>query len=141
MSRDHSESIGLRLQLDGIDPAAYEDTGQLICLLAEDLLASFMRNGVVDEDLFRSVLDALISRVMYGGRNGWRRVRIFGETVSQLRLKDLNATARLEELWNEVIVRHKVALLCTCALLDSGDCVSEKLTSLHSHNIEREYEV
>jgi hypothetical protein len=32
-------------------------------------------------------------------------------------------------------------LLCTYALLDSGDRVSEKLTSLHSHNIERERDV
>jgi hypothetical protein len=138
MSRDHCDSIRLRLQLEGIDSTAYERTGQLICAVAEELLASFMRHGVIDEDLFRSSVDALINRAMYGGKVGRKRVRIFGEMVSQLRLKDPDSTARLEALWNEVITRHKVALLCTYALLGSGDRVSERLTSLHSHSIERE---
>src|SRR5580693_6183915 len=60
MSRDHCESIRLRLQLEGIDSTAHEHTGQLICVFAEELLASFMRKGVIDEDLFRSNLDTLI---------------------------------------------------------------------------------
>jgi len=141
MSRDHCESIRLRLQLEGIDSTAYERTGQLTCVIAEELLASFLRNGVIDEDLFRSNLDTLINRAKYGGTESRKRVRIFGEMVSQLRFKDVDATARLEELWNEVIDRHKVALLCTYALLDPGDRVSEKLKSLHSHNIERERDV
>src|ERR1700692_2513686 len=62
MSRDHCESIRLRLQLEGIDSTAYEHTGQLICVLSEELLASFLRNDIIDEDLFRSNLDALINR-------------------------------------------------------------------------------
>jgi hypothetical protein len=141
MSRVHSESIRLRLQLEGIDSTAYERTGQLTCVVAEELLASFMRNDIIDEDLFRRNLDTLINRVKYSGTESRKRVRIFGEMVSQLRFKDVDATARLEELWNEVIDRHKVALLCTYALSGPGDRVSEKLKSLHSHNIERERDV
>jgi hypothetical protein len=141
MSRDHCESIRLRLQLEGFNSIAYERSGQLICVIAEELLESFMRKGVVDEDLFRSNIDTLINRAKYGGTESRKRVRIFGEMVSQLRLKDVDATARLEELWNEVIDRHKVALLCTYALSDSDDRVSHRLTSLHSHNIEREHDV
>src|ERR1700687_4582666 len=67
MARDHCESVRLRLQLEGTASPAYEHTGQLICVLAEELLASFLRNGVIDEDLFRSNLDALINRAKYGG--------------------------------------------------------------------------
>lgn len=100
-----------------------------------------MRKGVIDEDLFRSNLDTLINRAKYGGTVRRTRVRVFGELVSHLRLKDLDATVRLEELWNEVIDRHKVALLCTYALSDSQDRVSAELTNLHSHNIEREHDV
>ena len=141
MSRDHCESIRLRLQLEGIDPTAYEHTGQLTCVIADELLESFMLDGVLDEGMFRSKIDALVNRAKYGGLERRKRARIFGEMVSQLRLKDVNATVRLEELWNETIDRHKVALLCTYALTDPHDHVSEKLSSLHSHNIEREHDV
>jgi hypothetical protein len=58
--------------------------------------------------------------------------------VSQLRNTDLKATTRLEELWNEVIEDHSVALLCTYALGDSNDHVPEVLLELHSQSIERE---
>jgi hypothetical protein len=140
MSRDHCESIRIRLLLEGINSTSYEQTGQLICVVSEELLAGFMPNGVIDEELFRSKLDALINQAKYGGTTGRKRVRVFGEMVSQLRFGDLDATVRLEELWNEAIGRHKVALLCTYALSTSGDRIPEKLTSLHSHNIERERE-
>lgn len=140
MSRDHCDSIRVRLQLEGINSAAYERAGQLICVIAEELLASFTPNGVIDEDLFRSSLDALINRAKYGGTKHRKRVRVFGEMVSQLRFRDLEATARLEELWNEAVDRHRVSLLCTYALSTSGDRIPERLTSLHSHNIEREHD-
>jgi hypothetical protein len=55
--------------------------------------------------------------------------------VSQLRDKDLKATTRLEELWNEVIEEHSVSLLCTYALAHDDDHI---LMHLHSHSIRRE---
>jgi KaiC/GvpD/RAD55 family RecA-like ATPase len=120
MARNHCESIRDRLQLAGIDFTACENAGQLICVVAEELMASFLREGVIDEDLFRASVDALILRAKDGSRDSARRVRVFGEMVSQLGLKDLGSTARLERLWNEVIERHRVALLCTYALVHSG---------------------
>jgi hypothetical protein len=58
--------------------------------------------------------------------------------VSQLRERDLGATTRLEELWNQVIKDHSVALLCTYALSGEGDQIPATLMDLHSHSIERE---
>jgi hypothetical protein len=58
--------------------------------------------------------------------------------VSQLRDKDLKATTRLEELWNEVIEEHSVSLLCTYALAHDDDHIPEVLMHLHSHSIRRE---
>src|ERR1700675_4975433 len=49
MSGDHCEPIKIRLQLEGIDTDAYEHSGQLVCVKAEDLLASFLSEGVLDE--------------------------------------------------------------------------------------------
>jgi hypothetical protein len=143
MSADHCESIKLRLQLEGISTEAYELSGQLMCVTAEDLLAKFMPNGTLDEALFKSTIGRFIERArasastnVSNGHSG--RVRLFGEMVSQLRGKDLKATTRLEELWNEVIEEHSVALLCTYALNSADDHVPGALLDLHSQSIERE---
>jgi len=142
MSADHCESIKLRLQLEGIGAEAYEHSGQLICITAEELLANFIVNGVLDEGLFKATIGSLIEKVRASVGNGNpARVRVFGEMVSQLRVQDLEATTRLEELWNDVIANHSVSLLCTYALCDAGDHLPEALIQLHSVSIEREFSV
>src|SRR4051794_9311911 len=140
MSADHYETIRLRLHLEGIKAENYERSGQLICVTAEELLARFIRNGVLDENVFRSTIAGLIEQVRASvSTDGYSaRVRVFGEMVSQLRSRDLKATTRLEELWNDVIREHAVSLLCTYALVGRNDAIPEVLTSLHSHNIERQ---
>ena len=65
-------------------------------------------------------------------------MRLFGEMVSELRNKDLAATTRLEELWNDVVTEHGVSLLCTYTLHHQGDRIPDALLHLHTHNIERE---
>jgi hypothetical protein len=142
MSSDHCESINLRLQLEGIQTETYERLGRLICLTAEDLLAKFICGGVLDEGVFKSTIDGLIDRVRR--RIGDRldaKVRVFGEMVSELRNRDLTATTRLEELWNEAIKEHSIALWCTYALNHATDYVPKALLDLHSANIERELSV
>jgi hypothetical protein len=105
-----------------------------------DLLARFVADGTLNEDLFRSTIGNLIARSRACVSKGPHpaKVRIFGEMVSQLRSKDVEATTRLEELWNEVINVHSVSLLCTYALHNTDDYIPERLTELHSHNIERD---
>jgi hypothetical protein len=122
MSNDHCESFKLRLQLEGINTEKYERLGQLICVTAEETLGKFMR-----DDLIGSVSN---------GHSG--KVRLFGEMVSQLRGTNLKATTRLEELWNQVIEKHSVSLLCTYALEGEDDRIHQGLLDLHSQNIERE---
>jgi hypothetical protein len=139
MSADHSESIRLRLQLEGLSADVYERSGQLICVTAEELLATFLPDGVLDEDVFSHTIASLIDRVRTSattGRHG--KVHVFGEMVSQLRGSDLKGTARLEELWNKVIEQHSVSLLCIYALDGAGDRIPDELVCLHSHSIERD---
>jgi hypothetical protein len=142
MSSDHCESFSVRLQLEGIGTEAYERSGQLVCVTTEDLLAKFIPDGVLDEGLFKSTIGHLIGKARASVSKGRRaRVRVFGEMVSELRNKDLTATARLEELWNEVIKDHSVSLLCTYSLHSPEDHLPQALVDLHSHNIERESSV
>jgi len=142
MSADHCEPIRLRLQLEGYNVAAYERSGRLTCVTTEDLLARFMVDGTLNENLFRSTIGGLIDRATASVSNGHSgKVRVFGEMVSQLRHTNLLATSRLEELWNEVIQEHSVSLLCTYALHNADDHIPKSLVELHSHNIERELTV
>jgi hypothetical protein len=138
MSGDHCEPIKLRLRLEGFNVEAYERSGQLTCVTTEDLLGKFMQDGTLNEDLFRTTIGDLIQRAkaaMIGGHPA--KVRVFGEMVSQLRTSDLAATTRLEELWNDVIREHSVALLCTYALHNTNDHIPEALVDLHTASIER----
>jgi hypothetical protein len=140
MAEDHCESIKLRLHVEGFDVATYERSGQLTCVTTEDLLASLVVDGRLNEDLFRSTIGSLIARARASvSSNGLHPadVRIFGEMVSQLRSKNPLATTRLEQLWNEVINEHSVSLLCTYALHNADDHIPETLIELHSQNIER----
>jgi hypothetical protein len=139
MSADHCESIKLRLQLEGLASDVYERSGQLICVTAEELLEKFLPHGILEEDIFNRTIASLIDRVRTGATTGHRaKVRVFGEMVSQLRGSDPKATARLEELWNEVIERHSVSLLCTYALHGAGDRIPGELVKLHTHSMERD---
>jgi hypothetical protein len=77
-----------------------------------------MRDDLIDEELFRSTVGSLIDKVRGS------KVRLFGDMVNQLRGNNLKATTRLEELWNQVIEKYSVSLLCTYALQGEDDCVS-----------------
>src|SRR6266478_3583891 len=139
MSNDHCESFKLRLRLEGINTEKYESSGQLVCVTAEATLAKFMRDDLIDEELFRSTVGSLIEKVRRSVSTGHPgKVRLFGEMVRQLRGTNLKATTRLEELWNQVIEKHSVSLLCTYALEGEDDHIPRGLLDLHSQNIERE---
>jgi hypothetical protein len=138
MAKSHCEPIKLRLHIEGFDVEAYERSGQLTCVTTDDLLEKFMASGRLNEGIFRSTIGRLIGRARASVSDHLGKVRIFGEMVSQLRITDLIATTRLEELWDEVIKNHSVSLLCTYALHNANDYIPQSLIALHSHNIERD---
>ena len=139
MTNAHCEPIKLRLQIEGFNIERYERSGQLTCVTTDDLLGTFIAGGRLDEEMFRSTIGDLIERARAAMTNGHvGKVRIFGEMVSQLRATDLTVTTRMEELWNEVIDKHSVSLLCTYALDHAQDQLPQSLIALHSANIERE---
>jgi hypothetical protein len=135
----HRDPIRLRLHVEGFNLEALEQSGQLTVVTTEEMMEIFVIGDTVDEELFKSTIGGLIERAKGAVGNGHPgRVRVFGEMVSQLRSRSLSTTTRLEELWNEVINEHSVALLCTYALDDPSDHLNQKLIDLHTHNIERQ---
>jgi hypothetical protein len=82
---------------------------QITVLDAGMTLSCFMRRGLPDSVLFHKVIGELVHHLATN-RGG---LRIYGEMVDLLAEEgNYHAAARLEELWNEVLVRHSIVLLC-----------------------------
>jgi len=135
MKANHCQPIRHRLEQEGFDLKQLEKSGQLICADAEDLLSTFMFDGIIDELVFKSKVGKLIERAKTsGGRQ--RPVRVFGEMVDLIWESNLQTTQRLEELWNDVIEAHSVPLLCAYSLLGTKSSVlPATLMACHSHAI------
>jgi hypothetical protein len=129
MSKDHFEPILGRLTSEGFDVQKLRSSGQLACIVAEDLLPQFMVDGMPDTGRFKSVIAPIINRSR-------AHVRVFGEMVSLLWEKNLAAAIRLEEMWNEAIGSGSFTLMCTYTLCGAAqESIPESLAALHSHNI------
>jgi len=105
----HWEAIarGLRAQRCPVTTAIA--SGRLTKLDADETLAEFMRNGLPDSLQFHAIVGSLIRRLS----RGRGRLRIYGEMVEVLAEEgNFYAARRLEELWNELAVRHSFTLLC-----------------------------
>ena len=81
--------------------------GTLAFLDAEVLLYDISRGGVPDRALFGRAIGQLQRSLPPG------RVRIYGEAVDLLAARgDLDSALRLEQLWNELLDREPITLLC-----------------------------
>jgi hypothetical protein len=100
-----------------------------MCAEAEDLLSSFIFDGIIDEQVFKSKIGRMIRNAKAAGEER-RPVRVFGEMVSLIWQSKPQATQRLEELWNEVIQEQSVPLLCAYALTGVKRRISQIVTGV-----------
>src|SRR5579863_8880550 len=136
LSEPHYDPVRQCLQREGFNLAELEETGQLVCENAKNLLADLMFDGIIDELKFKTKIDRKIERAKLG--NGARKhglVRVFGEMVDLIWGPHPQATERLEELWNEIIRIHSVPLLCAYSLAGTPDLLPQQLILRHSHAI------
>jgi hypothetical protein len=105
----HWRAILRRLEAEDLDVLRLRRRGQLVIRDAEDTLAEFMADGMLDRERFRAVIGSAIDATRTAG---FGRTRGFGEMVDILRRTDVTATLRLEELWNELLVERGITLLC-----------------------------
>ncbi len=85
-----------------------------VFLDARDTLATFMVDGQPDEQRFIDVVGGLARQV---SDNGSRPVSAFGEMVALLYTEGhAQAAIRLEQLWQNLIDRHQINLLCAYPL-------------------------
>ncbi len=131
-TKAHRDAIVLRLTAEGYDMERLEHSRQVAFFDAETLLSKLLARGIPNPTVFRDTVGSLIATAKLVSPT--RRVRLFGEMVSLLCGKDLPATLRLEELWNELIQAYSVPLLCTYSLGTlAGSMLPQQLIGAHSH--------
>ena len=135
MSASHCKPIRERLQREGFSLHELESTGQLVCASAEELIPTFLIDGIIVEQRFKTTFGVMIEKAK--SFNGKRRsVRVFGEMVDLLWQSNPRITQRIEELWNDVIEAHSVPLLCAYSLAGTKPgAFPDALMACHSHAV------
>jgi hypothetical protein len=68
-----------------------------------------MVDDMPDRAAFRALVGGVVDRVRAAG---YQKIRMYGEMVDLLWQENLEASVRLEEIWNECLHDEQVTLLC-----------------------------
>jgi hypothetical protein len=134
----HWDAFRPRLESEGVDVKAAERRGQLTVVDADNLLPTFMRNGMPDSPVFLGLAANVISQARGDGR--YPKVRWWGEMVNLLWERgDVAASMNLEDLFDHLADEKDIAIFCSF-LMDNfdGDVHARMLPRLgenHSHLI------
>jgi hypothetical protein len=110
-TRDHQQTFIRFLAGSGWDAKALDESGLLLMLDAEEMLASLVEDGALSAALFERVVGGVIDRT--AERFPERRIRAFGDMVDLLTARgETDAAAELEALWNELAKTRRFSLLC-----------------------------
>jgi CheY-like chemotaxis protein len=134
----HWDAFRPRLESEGVDVKAAEKRGQLTIVDADNLLPSFMRDGMPDTPVFLGLAASVVSQARGEGR--YPKVRWWGEMVNILWERgDVAASMNLEDLFDQLADQEDIAIFCSF-LMDNfnGDVHARMLPRLsenHSHLI------
>jgi hypothetical protein len=111
----HTDVIRRRLEQEGFNVPELHASGRLVFADAEEVLATFLLDGIIDEHRVKTGIGSMIDTAReHRGRA--RPVRVFDEMVDLIWISNPKATLRLEQLGNEAIESHSVTLLCAYGL-------------------------
>jgi hypothetical protein len=123
----HLQAISKQLCQSGFDLSKLEAEKIYLPLEAETVLSKFMVNDWPDEGLFNKVIADIVSQA----KSGVGQFRAFGEMVALLWDKGhLDATVRLEHLWNKFRTKHSLCLFCAYPQSGFTQKASESLAHL-----------
>jgi DNA-binding NarL/FixJ family response regulator len=134
----HWDAFRPRLESEGVDVKAAEKRGQLTVVDADNLLPTFMRDGMPDSPVFLGLAQNVISEARGDGR--YPKVRWWGEMVNILWERgDVSASMALEDQFDQLAHEQDIAIFCSF-LMDNfdGDVHARMLPRLgenHSHLI------
>ena len=134
----HWDAFRPRLESEGVDVKAAERRGQLTIVDADNLLPTFMRDGMPESPVFLGLAQSVISQARGDGR--YKKVRWWGEMVNILWERgDVSASMSLEDLFDQLAREQDIAIFCSF-LMDNfdGDVHARMLPRLsenHTHLI------
>jgi anti-sigma regulatory factor (Ser/Thr protein kinase) len=105
----HRADLAASLALAGCSMTDAVARGQLLVVDAATTLASFLRDGRPEPELFLATIGGLI----HEASRSLRRIRVFGEMVALLwDAGNVQAAIELEDLWNRLGRVQRFSLLC-----------------------------
>ena len=111
----HADGMKRRMRAAGVDPDAAVARGDAAFLDAPSTLDGLLVGGLPDRERFFARIGPLAARV------DGRRVAAYGEMVDLLWARgERDAALRLEALWNELLRREGISLLCAYARSDDA---------------------
>jgi len=134
----HWDAFRPRIEAEGVDVKAAEKRGQLTIVDADDLLPTFMRDGMPDSPVFMGLAANVVSQARGDGR--YPKVRWWGEMVNILWERgEVTASMNLEDQFDRLAHEQDIAIFCSF-LMDNfdGDVHARMLPRLgenHSHLI------
>jgi len=134
----HWDAFRPRLESEGVDVKAAEKRGQLTIVDADNLLPTFMRDGMPDSPVFLGLAENVVSQARGDGR--YPKVRWWGEMVNILWERgDVAASMNLEDLFDQLAHEQDISIFCSFAMDNfNGDVHARMLPRLsenHSHLI------
>jgi PAS domain-containing protein len=109
----HREALEHRLMARGMSTYKASQQGRYIALDASGTLSKIMLDGMPDAALFELTIGGIISGARGFLRNGHSKIAIFGEMVALLSPQGkIEAAIRLEQLWNDLAMKHSFSLRC-----------------------------
>lgn len=136
-TESHRDSLLLRLQAHGLDIGAAIRQGRYISLDAAATLSTFMVSGSPDPVRFLKAAGDLIVGTAKAVNGELARVVACGECAPLLWTQgNMQAAIRVEQLWDEIAIAHKIGILCGYSLSSFqegvGSYAFEKICSVHS---------
>jgi len=124
-TRDHRDKLVKELEDSGVDVRARAREGVFCMYDAKETLATFMRRGKPDPDLFEKTVGELIVHAKAKARSKDQGLTVFGEMVAVLWEEGKkDAALQLEALWNDALNSRAFHLHCAYPrwdFLNNGD--------------------
>lgn len=130
---EHRVAVEASLKAVNVEVSRLRRSGDLVFVDAEQLLETFMVEGMPDAARFKSEITPIIERACRG-RLGCV-VRAYGEMVDVLwKGGHTTAAIKLETLWNQLAQTHDFTLLCGYAMGHFYKAAAPReLHDLHTH--------
>jgi hypothetical protein len=134
----HWAAFRPRLEAEGVDIKASQESGQLTVVDADELLPQFMHDAMPDAPVFLGLAADVIAKARDAGR--YPKVRWWGEMVNLLwEQGNAAASMSLEDQFDRLAHHHEIAIFCSFVMDNfNGEVHSRMLPRLgqnHSHLI------